>query len=195
MNNSLLINNLRKKNSIGSQNISQTYNEQQTTQNTNYNNSDPSIKYNPDVEQNYSNVEYKRQANDYKYSTNMWKPIIGSVNKEKINVDDLKIQMDQPNHTKIKSDYELQLEQREKEKIIADKLAKEFAEINGLNKPIIEEITNQDDLNNMSNIDNTFIELKSSAFNISNDSSNLDIDVLISSMTKLDYLLDSVKNL
>ena len=98
------------------------------------------------------------------------------------------------------SNYEIQLEQRECEKIIADKLAQEYARVNGLNKPIMEEINKpieikHNELNNISDIDNTFIELKSSAQDIFKDTNNLDINTIMESMSILDDLMNSVKNL
>ena len=181
-------------------------NYQQTNTKTNTNLSDTDIdtetnsKFNPDVEQNYSNAISKRDTKDFQYSTNIWKPIIGAINKDNIKAEDLKINMEKPDHIKIKSNYEIQLEEREYEKIIADKLAQEYARVNGLNKPIMEEINKpieikHNELNNISDIDNTFIELKSSAQDIFKDTNNLDINTIMESMSILDDLMNSVKNL
>ena len=198
MNNSVLINNLKQKSNFNRQT---SINQPSTfSQNQSSDVSDLNTKYNPDVEQNYSNAESKRKSNDFQYSTNMWKPIIGSINKENITTEDLKISIDQPDHILIKSKYEVELEERNKEKELAEKLAEEYAKVNNLNNPITEEIRKpieikQEDLNNMSNIDNTFIELKSSAQDMLNNTNNLDINTLMDSMSKLDDLLNSVKNL
>jgi len=225
MNNTFVINNLKQKNSFNKQNFSQNnsnyqqnnnnyqqnnHNHQQNNPNYQQNNpnlsenntnlSENNSKFNPDVELNYSNIISSRDNKDFKYSTNIWKPIIGAINNDRIKAEDLKINMEKPDHTKIKSNYEIQLEERENEKIIANKLAQEFARVNGLNKPIIEEINKpieikQDELNNISDIDNTFIELKSSAQEIFKDTNNLDINTIMESMLILDDLMNSVKNL
>lgn len=200
MNNYLFINNLKQKNNLNRHNIVKSNNISQHTQPNKQQICTENIKFNPDVEQNYSNIELKRKLNDFTYSTNIWKPIIGSINKEQIGSEDLTLKIEQPNHTKIKLDYKILLEQRESERLIADKSAKEYAKINNLNKPIIEEITKpieikQEDLNNMSNIENTFIELKTSAKDIITNTDNLDIETIINSMSKLDNLMDSIKNL
>ena len=189
MNNSVLINSLRLKNMQNTQNLSNNKQEQ------NGNN-----KYNPDIEQNYNYVENKRKNDIYTYSTNMWKPIIGSVNKDKIFENDLKIQIDKPNVEIIKSTYEKEIENRLREKELADKLAKEYAIANNLNNSVMEEITKpieikQEHLNNLSNIDNTFIELKTYSQDLLKDTSNLNIDDIMNSVSKLDDLLNSVKNL
>ena len=211
MNNTFVINNLKQKNSFNKQNFSQNNtNYQQNNTSLSENNtslsenntnlSENNSKFNPDVELNYSNVKTSRDDKEFKYSTNIWKPIIGAINKDKIRAEDLKINMEKPDHIKIKSNYEIQLEERVNEKIIADKLAQEYARVNGLNKPIIEEINKlieikPDELNNISDIDNTFIELKSSAQEIFKDTNNLDINTIMESMLILDDLMNSVKNL
>ena len=87
MNNSILINNLKQKN-----------------------------KFNPDIDSNFINAELKRNSNVFQYSDNMWKPIIGSISKNIISSEDLKIKIDKPNHIAIKSKYELVLEERNKER-------------------------------------------------------------------------------
>jgi hypothetical protein len=161
---------------------------------------DPNNKYNPDIEQNYGVVENKRTNDTFIYSTNMWKPIIGSINKDKIIEDDFKIQIEKPDFEKIKSTYEIQIEQRQKEKELAEKLAKEYAIANNLNNPVMEEINKpievaQEDLSNLSNIDNTFIELKTYAQDMLKDTNNLDIETIRNSVLKLDDFLNSVKNL
>ena len=211
MNNTFVINNLKQKNSFNKQNLSQNntnYQQPNTNYqqpNTNYqqpntNLSEANSKFNPDVELNYSNAKSNRDDKEFKYSTNIWKPIIGAINKDKIKAEDLKINLEKPDHIKIKSNYEIQLEQRECEKIIADKLAQEYAKVNGLNKPIMKEINKPieikpDELIDMSDIDNTFIELKSSAQDIFKDTNNLDINTIMESMSILDDLMNSVKNL
>jgi hypothetical protein len=222
MNNTFIINNLKQKNSFNRQKFSQTNTNNQLTntnnQLTNTNNqenrsntilsetetnSNSNSKFNPDVEQNFSNAKTKRDAKDFQYSTNIWKPIIGGINKDKIKAEDLQINMEKPDHIKIKSNYEIQLEERENEKLIAEKLAQEYARVNGLNKLIEikqDELKNmseikQDELKNMSEIDNTFIELKSSAQDIFKDTNNLDINTIMESMSILDDLMNSVKNL
>ena len=61
-----------------------------------------------------------------------------------------------------------------------------------INKPI--EVA-QEDLSNLSNIDNTFIELKTYAQDMLKDTNNLDIETIRNSVLKLDDFLNSVKNL
>jgi hypothetical protein len=194
MNNSILINNLKQK-----KNSSQ--NNRQIKNNNKLDLSDTTnTKYNPDVEKNYLNIESKRISYDYKYSNHMWKPIIGSIDKKNITTNDLKIDTVKPDYNKIKSNYEIELDERNKERKMAEKSIEEYSKINNLSTINTEKIINsneinKEDLNNMSNIDNSFTELKRSSKDISSNTNNLNINNIIDSMSKLDILLNSVKNL
>jgi len=144
-------------------------------------------KFNPDVHQNYEQLIQKRDKINYTHSTDVWKPIIGSIDKINISKDDLKIKIDKPNFNNIKSKYEQQLEEREKEKIIANTLTKEYNNSNKKNYiPNIKiEIDKPLD---------SFVELKTSSLNIK-DKDNIDNSIILESINKLDNLLDTIKNL
>jgi hypothetical protein len=149
-------------------------------------------KFNPDVNQKYSNILNKRSVINYQYSNQMWKPIIGSISKSDINLDDLKIKIDTINSAEIKSKYESELENRLKEKILADKLAEDHSNKNNsldITKPI------ELKLDELKNIDNSFIELKNSAKNIISNSNDIDTSVIMDSIHNLDELMNSIKNL
>ena len=77
MNNSILINNLKQKN-----------------------------KFNPDIDSNFINAELKRNSNVFQYSDNMWKPIIGSISKNIISSEDLKIKIELINMIMRQTDYD-----------------------------------------------------------------------------------------
>jgi len=68
MNNSKLINNLKQKVAIS--NVNERV--QEKIENS---------KFNPDVNKNYDIFENRRKEMKYEYTTNVWKPIIGSVTK------------------------------------------------------------------------------------------------------------------
>jgi hypothetical protein len=164
MNNSLLINKLKQKSN---------YNQQLVD------------KYNPDIIDNHSNIIKKREDINYNFSNIVWKPIIGSINKTNITTDDLLIEIPDIDPEEINSSYEQQLEEREKEKQLAEKLSQEYAE-NNLQIPEIEipELDN-----------NTFIDLKITANEILKDTNNINTDLIMESITKLDDLLDAINNL
>jgi hypothetical protein len=179
MNNSSLINNLKKT-------------KQQHTIDVN--------KYNPDINNKYDNVEKIRKEKNYTFSNAVWKPIIGSIDKQKISEDDLKINLEKPNHQLIKSRYEQEMEEREKEKERVKKLADDYAKENNIYKnTTMDEIQKPIELNDedkaLQNIDNTFIELKQNANNIIKDGDNIDQEVLKASINQLDELMKSIQDL
>lgn len=148
---------------------------------------DNNNKFNPDVNQNYEQLMQKRDTFNYTHSTDVWKPIIGSIDKTNISENDLKINIDKPDFNNIKSKYELQLEEREKEKILADKLTEEYNNKN--KKESIPEINIEID-----KPFETFIELKTSSLDIKNKD-DIDSSKILESINKLDNLLDTIKNL
>jgi len=150
-------------------------------------------KFNPDVNQKYSNILNKRSVINYQYSNQMWKPIIGSISKSDINSDDLKIKIDKINSAEIKSKYESELENRLKEKILVDKLVEDHSNKNNSLADITKPIELK--LDELKNIDNSFIELKNSAKNIISNSNDIDSSVIMNSIYKLDDLMNSIKNL
>ena len=160
--------------------------------------SDLNSKYNPDIDKNYGIALDKRNSSNYAYSNDMWKAIIGPISKDNITINDLKISVNKPDIKVIKEKYEIELEERLKEKILAEKLTREYYEEHGLDQKtneISQPTINLEDIQNLASIDNTFVELKNSAQYIFNKSSNLDSELFISSISKLDDLLDSIKNL
>lgn len=203
-----------KNNSSLSQNNDMKSKINEFESNSNYNNidpNDPNQKYNPDVKttfnQIYDYTEKKRKPNIYTYTTDIWKPIIGSINKSKIKEEDFIINIQEVDYSQIKSKYEIELEEREKEKLLAKQMAEKFAEENGLNnKSIMDDIHKPILLNNntsikstineLSDINNTFIELKNiSKTSDMSDTNNVDNKLIIESMTKLDDLINSIQNL
>jgi hypothetical protein len=156
-------------------------------------------KYNPDVNDNYSKFSESRDKKNYTYTNIVWKPIIGAIDKTIINENDLKINIEKPNHTMIKSKYEQEMNERIKEKEISKQLVEEYAKINNIYKnTIIDEIQKPIDTNlNKStvDIDNTFIELKNNASNIFKNNNNIDNDALIASISNLDDLMKSIQKL
>lgn len=205
MNNSAFINQLKQKNPQPSnrQLVGEQNNQSNRNNQSNKNNSDKQLlsKFNPDVNNNYEKVEKFREqnVNSYTYTNNVWKPIIGSVEKIKITEDDLKIELEKPNHTLIKSKYEQEMEERIKEREMAKQMAEEYAKENNLYaNPIMEEIQKPIEVEQNSemiqNIDNSFIELKQNANNILKDN-EVDQAALLASMNNLDELMKSIQDL
>ena len=155
------------------------------TQNTPKDNSNE--KYNPDIKKSYDLLLDKRKNINMSYSNDVWKPIIGSINKSNISKDDLKVKIDKPDYNNIKSKYELELEEREKEKILADKLTKEY---NNLNK---QEYISEVKIDIEKPFE-SFIELKTTSLEIKNKN-EIDNSKILESINKLDNLLDTIKNL
>jgi DNA-binding protein YbaB len=168
MNNNIFINNLRQKNR-------QHPNQEPTSIQT----PNPSIdsKYNPDINQKYNNLLDTRSNRDFEYSNTMWKPIIGSINKTNINSNDMKIDIKKSNLSNIKSMYEKELAERNSQQELIEKA------IN--NKSKLEDVKIDE---NLIKIDNNFDDLKKLAIN--NEKTTI-----IDSITKLDDLLSSIKNL
>lgn len=198
MNNSVFINQLKQKNPQQNQQQNPQHNLQQSV---NDSNKQLLNKFNPDVNNNYDRVENSRKqnVNSYTYTNNVWKPIIGSVDKIKITENDLKIELEKPNHVLIKSKYEQEMEERIREKEMAKKLAEEYAKENNLYaNPVMDEIQKPIEVEQNSeliqNIDNTFIELKQNANNILKDN-EVDQDALLASMNNLDELMKSIQDL
>ena len=172
------------------------YNLKQKNQ-SNINNESNTIKYNPDVQTNYINTENKRENSKFIYTNQMWKPIIGSIDKTNIITNDFKINIENIDHYKIKSIYEIELAERLKEKKLAEILTQTYT---NQNNPVNQLDTNQNnsvnqlDTINEANINNTFCELKNSAHNILIDTNNIDSTSIIKSISNLDNLLNSIIN-
>jgi len=194
MNNLLFINNLKNKN------MKNSYVQQSSDTNTCEYYQNPTTinddnKFNPDVEQNYALINSRRENASFSYSSDMWKPIIGSINKQTITKDDFIIKVEKPSEEQrqeMQSTYEAQMEERLLEKKRAESMALEYNIKNNLDKPKIEKIQIPDNID-LSLINNTFDELKSASANIQSD--NIDTDAILNSMSKLDDLINSIKNL
>jgi hypothetical protein len=183
MNNILFINNLKKNQQ---QKIQNNINSPSILNKIPIHNDDIDInaKYNPDVNNKYVLLEKNRTNFNYSYSTDVWKPIIGSVS----NVNDIKIKLDTLNTDEIRKKYELELENRQKENEIVKQMIDEqnkTKSISNTNLPNIS--TLQVNISNVNNPNKTFDELKE--VSIKNKS------ILMDSMVKLDNILDSLKNL
>jgi hypothetical protein len=165
---------------------------------------DPTIvsdKYNPDVKNNFNKIydytEHKRKAGTFTHTTNIWKPIIGSVTKTTITTKDLIIDFEKPDHKEIESKCQIEIDKRLEEKKTAEKMAKKYSEDHGLNiksdqnLEIMNQINKPIDFENENN-HHTFIELKKKA---DDTSKNISEDQLIIDMSKLDDLMNSIKNL
>jgi hypothetical protein len=109
----------------------------------------------------------------------MWKPIIGSLNKTNITSDDLKIDINKSNQSNIKSTYEKELANRKAEQELIEKTISN-------NSKLDENLIKIDE--NLIKIDNNFEDLKKLAI-------NTEKTIITDSITKLDDLLNSVKNL
>jgi ribosomal protein S17E len=166
---------------------------------------DPTIltdKYNPDVTNNfnkiYDHTQKKRKEKTFTHTTEIWKPIIGSVAKENITIEDFNMIFEKPDNNAIRSKYDIEMDKRLEEKKIADEMAKKYAEENNLNS------TSQTNLEILTQIarpigDNseeiyTFVELKKSAVD-EDTSKDTNDDNLVVDIYKLDDLMNSIKNL
>jgi hypothetical protein len=138
-------------------------------------------KYNPDVINKYSNVLNNRSNLDYNYTTDIWKPIIGSVNKININKDDFKINIDKINEDIINKKYE-------------DEFNKRIQEREKINNIIKNNNVLLDTNNSNNKLEDTFIELKDNSLNKSNinNINNIDIKTLHNSIDQLEQLLNSI---
>ncbi len=186
MNNSLLMNKLKNKN----------LNLDQQRQNINYNPQNVQ-KYNPDVNNKYQSASNKRDNTNYDYTTDIWKPIIGSIKKANIHRDDLKVAIDKVDPSVINNKYQQEIEERQREnervKQIMEAYNREMMEKGGMPKPQLElEPFDQELLNK---VDNTFLELKSNANDITKNNNNIDPTLLMESIKNLDSLMDSIKDL
>lgn len=174
MNNRKFINNLKNIKEQKKENIS----------------SSTSDKFNPDVSDEYKRKEDFRDKikDSYVYTNAVWKPVIGSINKSIITQEDLKVPIEATNTEKIMSRYDLELEERSKEKDIVEQKIEEYNKTNKIEK------INEQLPDTITIINNTFEELKSSAQNIKkkNDITSEDI---ADSVSKLDKLLNDIKNL
>lgn len=173
MNNLILLNKLKNH---------EKHNKIVSTNNDKYNQNND--KYNPDVNQNYESLLEKRKNINLSYSNNVWKPIIGSIDKINISKDDLIVKIDKPDFNNIKSKYELLLTERENEKKLTDKLSQEYNLKNNISDTKVDIEKSFD----------SFIELKTSSLNIKNKD-NIDNSIILESINKLDNLLDTIKNL
>jgi hypothetical protein len=196
MNNRTVLNNLKSKNSI-KQNV-QKKNSMQHEINQYSSNG----KYNPDVRNNYSNREDTINTSNYEYSPEMWKPIIGSIEKSKITKDDLVVEIDKPNTEKIMSDYDQRIDELKNEKKLVEQKIKQYA----IEHPILNDDPNMKEINkpievdstiikNITSIDDTFIELKKTSHDIIKNTDNIDPNLIDESVIRLDKLLNDIKNL
>ena len=165
MNNNIFINNLKQKNK-------QTLNIDS--------------KYNPDVNQKYDNVINTRNNRDFEYSTTMWKPIIGSLNKTNITSNDLKIDISKSDQSNIKFTYEKELANRRVEQELFEKTITNNSKLNSNLIKLNDNLIQID--NNLIKIEDNFEDLKKLAI-------NSEKTTIIDSITKLDDLLSSIKNL
>lgn len=171
MNNRTLVNNLKTRN-INPGGIQQI--KQNISKGT-------GIKYNPDVNERYNVANNNRQHALFTYSEEMWKPIIGSVNKKTITKNDMKINIAKPDINQIMSKYDLELNERNKEMELAKKILDEQNRnkiMNEIKKPIENKTIGTND---------TFIELKAS--------SNKCVQDLKLSTSNINELINTVKNL
>jgi hypothetical protein len=157
-----------------------------SSNNQSSNNQLKSDKYNPDVNTNYEKISSTRSQTTFSYSTDIWKPIIGSIDKTDIKTNDLKINIDKPNYDQIKNNYEQIVKQRQIEKENSIKIIKDYHTINN---------SIELDKNTLDNNDNSFLELKDNSKKISSNNSNIDMDTLLKSMSKLDDIMNSINNL
>ena len=114
--------------------------------------------------------------------------------------EDLKIDLEKPNHEVIKSKYEQEMIDRMREQEMAKKMSEEYALANNIYKnSVMDEIQKPIECEEtniaIQNIDNTFIELKQNANNIIKDGDNIDSEALLASMNNLDELMKSIQNL
>jgi hypothetical protein len=179
MNNNILINNLRQKN-----------NKQNTNTNINTNinantNTNTNAKYNPDIDLKYDSLLSVRDKRDYEFSTTMWKPIIGSVDKTNITSDDLHIDIKKPDLNSIKLIYEKELADR---KIEQNNLLMIRDDQKVKTNIIDDNKTNIIDDKKTNIIDKNFDDLKELSKN-KNNIPNID------TISKLDDLLNSIKNM
>ena len=206
MNNSAFINQLKQKNhqqsvSEASRQIQSVSEASRQIQSVSEASRQLLHKFNPDVNNNYDRVEKFREQNinSYTYTNNVWKPIIGSVEKIKITENDLKIELEKPNHILIKSKYDQEMDERMREKEMAKQMSEEYAKENNLYaNPVMDEIQKPikvEQNNEMTqNIDNSFFELKQNSNNILKDN-EVDQDALLASMNNLDDLMKSIQDL
>ena len=150
MNNNILINKLRQKNS----------------------------KYNPDINIKYDNLLDTRNNREYQHTTTVWKPIIGSIDKQNIKINDLQIPITKPDITTIRTAFEKEL---------ADRNIQQSTIEQRLNPNLKLEELKIDE--NLIKLDNNFDNLKKLA------NSNIETTNIIDSITKLDELLCSIKNI
>lgn len=172
-------------------------------------NTNASNKFNPDVETNLKKVELVRNNINYSYSNDVWKPIIGSINKTKITKSDMLIPIPKTNTKQVMANYEQSLMERENEKNLAKKMAKEYSEkhnklnvselagaskVNGTQNVSVE--TNKPSETRNQDINNDFSELKQAANNILSNSNLNDIDLneLEKYNNKLENLLNAIKS-
>ena len=119
------------------------------------------------------------------YSTTVWKPIIGSIDKPNIKSNDLRIKTNKPDSAIIKSAFEKELADRNiQQKIIENRLNTNNNSNHKLDDIKIDE--------NLIKINNNFDELKKMTV-----FTNIEIqpNTIIESITKLDDLLSSIKNI
>ena len=175
MNNNNFINILRQKN--------KQYKKPDIEQNKpdiEQNKPDIEQKYNPDVNVKYNNLLSMRDKREFQHSTTVWKPIIGSIDKLDIKSNDLQIKTSKVDISTIKTAYEKELAERTLEQnTIEQRLHSNLK---------LEEIKIDE---NLIKIENNFDELKKIAIN----KSDIESSTILESITKLDELLNSIKNI
>ena len=176
MNNNNFINILRQKN----KQYKKPDIEQKNNQDLEQKKSDLEQKYNPDVNVKYNNLLSIRDKREFQHSTTVWKPIIGSIDKLDIKSNDLQIKTSKVDISTIKTAYEKELAERTLEQsTIEQRLHSNLK---------LEEIKIDE---NLIKIENNFDELKKIAIN----KSDIESSTILESITKLDELLNSIKNI
>lgn len=188
MNNLKYIEALKYKNSLTKQALLQKAEKNTQTEQTDRTSHNTDGKYNPDVTSNYMNMIDRNKNMNYNFTNETWKPIIGSINKEIITKDDLVLQVEKPNFDKIRDTYTQQLLEREREREEVERLVQEYEKNNNINKEIQETINKPIEVNTeqLSSIDNTFVELKKNSLNDDNIKKSIsDLDLLMKSINEL----------
>lgn len=134
-----------------------------------------SVKFNPDVINDFEKKTRIRNNTKYEQTTNLWKGIIGSINKQEITSNDLKIKLEPPNHIKILNDY------NERNKL----LDTEKKEIKEKQPPKNEKYINTSLEKELAS---TFNDLKTAATNCNADNMNLNLG-------KIDDIIARLENM
>jgi hypothetical protein len=139
-----------------------------------------SNKYNPDINVKYDRLLDTRNQREYKHTTTVWKPIIGSIDKSIIKQDDLRIPTTKPDISAIRSAYEKELTDRNIQQTTIEN------RLNSNSNSKLEDIKIDE---NQIKLDNNFDDLKKLA------NTNIESTNIFDSISKLDELLNSIKNI